>query len=109
MRGGSPSELAGERRQLVLDQVGRRFLVRVLEIGALVAAPAEDEAGVRRLLPVIESPTRVVRAGIEHPTEGLGRNHLSADRPDRLVELRNEPARVPIGRDHDSIGLDVVQ
>ena len=58
----SPANSAAKMLELVLDRLRDGLLARELGVEALVAPAAEDESRVRCLLPVIESPARVVRA-----------------------------------------------
>ena len=71
--------------------------------------PPRIEAVVGRLLPVIEAVARVVRPRVERFRERLRREHLAPHWTDRRVELRKQAARVPVGRDHDVVGVELVQ
>ena len=94
-------QLAHELLERRLDQ-----RCRLLDVGELVhdrdvAEPAEHDAPVRQLLPVIEALPRVVRAVVEHAVERLADDHLAARRPDRVGELRHEAVPVAVrGDDH---------
>jgi hypothetical protein len=50
-----------------------------------------------------------VRPRKDELRQRLGHEHLTARRTDAHVELRHEPVRVPVGRDHDPVGLECVE
>jgi hypothetical protein len=50
-----------------------------------------------------------MRAGEDAPLERHGHEYLAACRFDRGVELGHETVRVAVGRDHDLVGLELVQ
>jgi hypothetical protein len=74
-----------------------------------VAPAPGDEPAVGQLLPVIESPPRVVRPFVEELGQRLGGDHLTSGGPHDVVELRDQPARVAVRGDHDMLGIELVQ
>ena len=95
-----------ELLQIPLDQRRRRLIGGVLVVERLVAEAAGDESAILGLLPVVVAVPGGVRAGEQAPLQRLGDKHLAARRPDRGVELRDEPLRVAVGRDHDLFRLE---
>src|SRR5205814_10654570 len=59
------------------------------------------DASVGELLPVVEAVSRVMRTLEEAFAQRLGREHLPARWPERVVELRQKASPRSIGRDHD--------
>ena len=102
-------ELADEGVDVALDDGRHRLFVGLLGPGIGVAPPADDEAAVRQLVPVVEAAARVVRR-LESPCgERLGRDDLPSRRLDDHVELGHQPARVAVGRDDDGVGTRVLE
>ena len=98
--GFRPKSCSAKAVELPLDGGGRLVGGRALGLEARVAAPAEDQPAVRKLLPVVVAAARVVRPVVEQ-LERLGREHLAAHRRHERPELGRERIGHPVDGEHD--------
>jgi hypothetical protein len=102
----APDKLMEEALERRLDRQREFFDVRELVEDREVTEPAEHDAAVGKLLPVVEAVARVVRAVVQRLRERLAHYHLAARRPDQVGELGDEAVPVPVGRDEDAVSVE---
>ena len=85
--GPAPEQLLDEVLERALDPLGRRLGRRELGVHVDVAEPADEEAPLLVLVPVVEPVTAVVRQREQTLGQRLGREHLAASRDDQAFEL----------------------
>ena len=86
-RGQTSDEIPHELLERRLDRPGRRLLGRELGLECRVATTTGDQPAAGKLLPVIEPPPCVVRAGVQELGQRLGRDDLATRRLHDVVEF----------------------
>ena len=92
---------------VLLHEVCRRLDRGLLGLERRIAAAADHEPAVWKLMPVVVAPARVVRALVEALVERLCHEHLTASGLHHVGELGQQPSGEPVPGDNDHVGVQL--